>query len=273
IYLSFIRISMTSLFLLIIGLVSHKLRRPTKREWSLLAGAGIFGTLMNQTFYFSGLHHSTAGNAALIIALAPIATTILARFFLKESLTAPKLIGAVIGLSGVVIIVLFGGGKFGIGIGDLYLLGAMMTLSISLIFIRKLTVSFSSFGTTIYSTILGCLLMAPAAGVEAFEGNTVIGHTLWLWLLLAFAAILAQGLAGFWWNDGVAVVGAGPASMFMNVPPFIALIVAHFILGDTISLNQIIGGILVLSGVGIANIKMKNKSLPNIDQSQQQATA
>lgn len=265
IFLSFVRISLTSAFLIIVGMMGSKLRRPTKKEWGLLAGAGIFGTLLNQTFYFTGLHHSTAGNAALIIALAPIATLILARIFLKERFTAFKIIGAIVGLAGVVTIVTVGGeGSFGVTIGDVYLLCAMLTLSISLLFIRRLTESMSAYMITIYSTVLGSLLMALPAGGEALQGGTMVSHSVWMWVLMISAGILAQGLAGFWWTKGVAEIGASKAAMFMNIPPFIALVVAHFVLGDPIHLSQVIGGLLVLSGVAITNNKQDRKPKPAV---------
>jgi drug/metabolite transporter (DMT)-like permease len=43
--------------------------------------------------------------------------------------------------------------------------------------------------------------------------------------------------------------------MFMNIPPFIAIIVSFFALGDPIRAAQIAGGILILAGVAIANMK------------------
>lgn len=255
VFLSFARITLTSLFLLLVAWRNRGLRLPTRREWMLLAGAGIFGTLFNQVFYFTGLHESTAANAALIIALAPVATAVLARIFLKERFTPYKVTGALLGLAGVIIIVGFGGGKLGITSGDIFLLLAMLTLSISLLFVRKLTASLSSYAITIYSTVLGSLLMTPAAIGEGLLGKTVISHGPLMWGLMALAAVVAQGIAGFWWNRGVATVGAGTASMFMNVPPFIALLVGHWVLGDPIYIQQILGGLLVLAGVFIANFE------------------
>lgn len=52
----------------------------------------------------------------------------------------------------------------------------------------------------------------------------------------------------------MAKVGAGTASMFMNIQPFVAIIASDIILGDQILPSQIFGGILVLLGVFIANM-------------------
>ncbi|TDL66673.1 DMT family transporter [Rhodococcus qingshengii] len=254
VFLSTVRICFTSLFLLIVALVHKGIRRPTSSEWKLLLGAGIFGTLINQTFYFTGLHHTTPANASLIIALAPIATIFLERIIFKVKFTMKKAAGALISLMGVFSIIGVASGSFGISWSDLNIVVAMLCLSISLLFIRALSKTLNTYIITIYSTVLGSVLMIPAAGVEGIVSGTVISDSMIMWFLLISAGILAQGIAGFWWNKGVSEVGAGTASMFMNVQPFVAILASHFILGDPILVSQILGGILVLLGVFIANM-------------------
>ncbi|MFC5450065.1 DMT family transporter [Paenibacillus aestuarii] len=262
ILLSFTRLVVMSLFLLSVAAVNRSMRWPTTREWVLLLFAGIFGTLFNQLFYFTGLKLSTAGNAALIIALSPIATTLLSRLFLKEEVTAQKWLGALVALVGVVCIVLYGGKALGISKGDLFLLLAMLGMSISLLFIRKLTSGMTSYEVTIYSTLIGTILMSPAVGFEALQGQMHWSHHLWTWVLLVSVAVIGQGLAGFWWNQGIAVAGASTSAMFMNIPPFIAIIVSFFVLGDPIRTAQVGGGVLILAGVAIAN--MRRRQTPRV---------
>lgn len=253
IFLSFARITITSLFLLFVGLKLRGLRRPTRREWLLLAGAGVFGTLLNQIFYFTGLKDSTPANASLIIAMAPIATILLERVFLKVGLTWSKMIGAGFSLVGVLVIVGLQGQSLGVSAGDINLVLAMLAMSISLLFIRGLTGTMSPYAVTIFATILGSVLMAPAAAGEAALGHNLVSFHVWPWLLMVLAGIVAQGMAGFWWNRGVSVIGAGTAAMFMNIPPFIALLAGHFILHNPIYFTQVVGGVLVLLGVFVAN--------------------
>ncbi|WML48735.1 DMT family transporter [Neobacillus sp. PS3-34] len=254
VFLSTVRICFTSLFLIIVALTQKGMRKPTVSEWKFLVGVGIFGTLFNQTFYFTGLHHTTPANASLIIALSPIATIILERIVFKIKFTIKKASGAFISLLGVFSIIGVAGGSFRISFGDLNVLVAMICLSISLLFIRGLSKTMNSFVVTVYATVLGSVLMIPAAGVESLVSGSVISHSPFMWILLICAGIIAQGIAGFWWNKGVAEVGAGTASMFMNLQPFVAIIASHFVLGNPIMLTQIFGGILVLLGVFIANL-------------------
>lgn len=254
VFLSTVRICFTSIFLIGVAVINKGMRLPTSTEWKYLAGVGVFGTLFNQTFYFTGLHQTTPANASLIIAMTPIATILLERIVFKVKLTGKKAAGAVISLIGVFSIIGVAKGSFGISLGDLNIVLAMICLSISLLFVRGLSKTMNSYVITIFSTVLGSVLMIPAAGVEGIVSGWVISDSPLMWILLIAAGIIAQGLAGFWWNKGVATVGAGTAAMFMNIPPFIAILTSHFVLGDEILLSQIIGGVLVLLGVFIANM-------------------
>ncbi|WP_176706449.1 DMT family transporter [Paenibacillus hemerocallicola] len=260
IFLSYSRLLLTSLFLITVGVIGGKMKRPTGRDIALLIFAGFFGTLLNQFFYFTGLQGSTAGNASLIIALSPVATIFLARLFLGESITVYKLAGSLIALAGVALIVLFGGKALGISHGDVYLLLAMLALSVSLLFIRRLTRSMASYDITILATVIGTILMTPAAVMEGIQGHLHVSAHATMWIILAAAAIFGQGLAGFWWNQGISAVGASTSSMFMNIPPFVAIVVAYFVLGDPIRPAQIAGGVLILLGVALSNYKLNAAS-------------
>jgi drug/metabolite transporter (DMT)-like permease len=255
IFLSYSRLVFTSLFLLSVATISGKMKKPTKQDVLLLLFAGFFGTLLNQVFYFTGLQSSTAGNAALIVALSPVVTIFLARMFLGETLTALKLSGSFVALVGVVLIVLFGGKKLGISFGDIYLLIAMATMSISLLFIRRLTNRMAANDVTVLATVIGTILMTPAAIVEAVHGQLHVSAHIGMWLLCIAVAVIGQGLAGFWWTQGISAVGASTSSMFMNIPPFVAIVVAYFVLGDPIRPAQIGGGLLILIGVTLSNMK------------------
>jgi drug/metabolite transporter (DMT)-like permease len=117
----------------------------------------------------------------------------------------------------------------------------------------------ASYDITIMATVIGTVLMTPAALMETIEGHVHVSAHLTTWLILATAAVFGQGLAGFWWNQGISIVGASTSSMFMNIPPFVAIVVAYLLLGDPIQGSQIGGGVLILLGVALANSSMNLK--------------
>ena len=64
-------------------------------------------------------------------------------------------------------------------------------------------------------------------------------------------SLLGSVLAYIWWNDGVRQVGAGMAAMFMNLVPIFAALIG-VVLGQAITLAQIMGAVLVVGGVWLA---------------------
>lgn len=250
--LSFLRMAVAMVILLLIARRMPDIRKPVTGEWRLLLYSAIFFTLIQQTFYFIGLAYSTAANASLIYAAAPLTTMILEAVFLKTRMQGLKLAGAGLGFAGVLIIVQKGHSSWEVSAGDLYLLIAMLGLSVSVLFTPKLAGTLSPFNITLYSSMVGTLFMIPTAGGEWLLGGSVISGSVLMWLLVV-AAGLINVVTGIWWVRGVAVVGPGTASLFHNLPPFVAMIAGFFILGEPVFLSQLLGGILILIGVYISS--------------------
>jgi len=243
---------LTWLFLLILLWRKKSLRRPTARERLLLLASAAFGTLIQQPFYFSGLQLSTAANASLIYAAAPLTAVLLENLCFRTPLSGAKLAGGAIGMLGVAVIIGADGTAIHASVGDLYLVLAMLGMTISMLFTPAMARTMTIREINIFSGPAGILLMLPVAA-----GETIGGHAFFhtgsavLALLLLLGAITA--ISGLLWTRGVAVAGPGTAAMFMNVPPFISLIVGHYLLGDAIREAQLLGGAIVLAGVYVSN--------------------
>ncbi|MGB8955913.1 MAG: DMT family transporter [Tumebacillaceae bacterium] len=250
-----IRILFTSAFLLSFAYFTHRLIRITKREWLYLLSIGLIGTLMNQTFFFEGLQYTTATEAALIMSLAPIATSILGYFWLREALTVRMMLGSVVAVFGVYMLVMHGKQHVSVGIGDLLIAGAMLTFSISIILVRKITQTLESMTATVYSTVIGACMFVPFVYVS--DNHPVVAHTVWPWILAALSGILSQGVGGLIWNRGITKVGASKASILLNLQPFVAMLVGFLALGTPITQSQVIGGVLIVLGVVVATVRLQ----------------
>lgn len=259
-FLCFIRLLITSVFLLTISYKLESFHKPTKKEWWILLVATLFGSFLFQMFYFIGLQYSTAGNASLILALSPLLTNVIAIRFLQERLTMQKLLGMILGLGGVIIIVFPGISKGNSIIGVLYLLTAALVSAVTPIMVKRLSVSMHSDQITVYLNVLGALFMAPAVVVEMLRGDLMVSSDVFKWMVIIITCIFVQGLVGFWFTKGIAVLGAGRSSLFTNLPPFTAIIAAYFFLGDPIQASQLLGGILILIGVFIGNKRRLNQA-------------
>jgi drug/metabolite transporter (DMT)-like permease len=253
--LAAVRILFTSLFLLSFAFFTHRLVRIKKREWIYLLCIGFIGILLNQTFFFQALQYTNPTEVSLILSLAPIATSILGYFFLREPVTIRMMLGSVIAVLGVYLLVAYGKGHLAIGLGDVLAAGAMLTFTMNLILTRKLTQTLESVPATVYSTVLGACMFVPF--VYANDRHPVFAHSFWPWILAALSGILSQGVAFLIWNHGITKIGASKASILLNLQPFVAMIVGYLVLGLPITESQLIGGALIIFGVIVATFQLQ----------------
>lgn len=246
------RLLFTSTFLLGYAYFTKRIVKITKKEVKLLLLLGLIGTLCNQSAFFSGLKTIDATTAALILSLTPITTSLLAAIFLKESLTRKMVSGSIVAFIGV-FFVLGKNNGFHFSRGVLFIFLAMLTFSISIIIVRKLTEVLDPFITTVYSTLAGCLMLIPVAFFS--EPLHELSHQLWAWALLMVTAIVMQGFCALIWNGQLKRVGAGKASIFLNLQPFVAMIVGFFLLGTVVSGSQMFGSLLIIGGVALATFQ------------------
>jgi drug/metabolite transporter (DMT)-like permease len=253
--LSAIRILFTSSFLLAFAFFTRRFVRLQKLEWFYLFLIGFIGILLNQSFFFTALMYTSATECALIMSLAPIATSILAFFILREPVTVRMIIGSSIAVYGVYMLAAFGKQHFSIGLGDLLAGGAMLTFAISSIIVRKLTQTLGSITTTVYSTVFGACMFVPFA--FANDHHPIVAHSVWPWLLAALSGMLSQGVGSLMWYHGMSKVGASKASIFLNFQPFVAMIVGYLALGFPVTRSQLIGSTLIIFGVIFATFQLR----------------
>ncbi len=257
-FLADVRLMFTSLFLLSYAWITKKFVKIKPREWGLLILLGLIGTLANQTAYFNGLLTTDATTASLILSMSPIVTAILASLFLKEQFTLRMKIGSAVALLGTFCVVGIGAGLT-ISKGVMLIVIAMITFSSSMIIIRKLTETMHPFISTVYSTTVGTLFLTPAAFLS-IEPGTHISHEVWAWAMLITTAIFMQGVCGLVWNQQLKVVGTGKAAIFLNLQPFVAMLVGFLLLGSQVTAIQVGGSLLIVAGVVVASVRSQKST-------------
>jgi len=252
-FLADVRLVFATLFLLSYAWITKKFVKIKPREWGLLILLGLIGTLANQTAYFNGLLTTDATTASLILSMAPIVTAVLASLFLKERFTRRMQIGSVLALLGTFCVVGIGAGLT-ISKGAMLIVIAMVTFSSSMIIIRKLTETMHPFISTVYSTTMGTVFLTPAA-FFFLDSSASISHEAWAWVLLILTAIFMQGVCGLVWNQQLQVVGTAKAAIFLNLQPFVAMLVGFLLLGSQVTATQAGGSLLIVTGVLVATVR------------------
>ena len=131
-----------------------------KKDYFLLAICGLFGVAINQLFFFHGLSLSSSINSGIIITVNPILVVLLSFFVLKESITATKVIGIILGGTGAVLLTLAGGsGKGDSMLGDFFLFINAFSYAIYLVIAKPLMKKYQPLTVITYVFTFGLLFI------------------------------------------------------------------------------------------------------------------
>lgn len=245
-FLSAMRLLFIVLFLLIWSRGRLKMPKLSRTDWILLAILGVVGVFINQWSFYKGLVTADPTTSALILALTPITTTLLAALFLKESLTGRMAIGSVIGTSGV-LFVIYTGADLHFDVGILWIVLTMLTFATSIILVRLLGHRLPPLVTTLVSNLIGFGSMLPFVLISI--PTATVSTSLSSWLLLFVTAVVMHGIVTLIWNSQLQKVGAAKAAMFANLEPFIAMLFGLLLLAKPVTAVQFFGAILIIAGV------------------------
>jgi drug/metabolite transporter (DMT)-like permease len=73
------------------------------------------------------------------------------------------------------------------------------------------------------------------------------------WIGILFLGIFCSGLAYIAWYDALQALSAAQTGVFLYIEPLVAVVVAFFVLGETITRVSLVGGAVILFGVWLVN--------------------
>jgi drug/metabolite transporter (DMT)-like permease len=194
----------------------------------------------------AGERHVASSLAAIIVAAAPLFVALLAlRFDHSERPDRKRLVGLVIGLSGVV--ALMGVdvvGKSGELLGALAILTAAFGYAVGPMVLKNKLADLDPRASMGISLAIASVILTPAAAID---------HPTAMPSLAATGALLALGLfctaaAFVFYGTLIAEVGAGRALVITYVNPVVAVALGVAILGERPGPGAIAGLLLILAG-------------------------
>ena len=244
-YLGFVRYSIAAIFFWSLVWIKG-LEVPRGRA---LAGAILYGILgfgLSFLFLAWGLVETSASLGSILMALLPLLTIILSSTQGIETLTGRGILGAVIAVLGISLSV---GGSASAEISPPHI-AAMI---IGTAFIGESNVVFKKFprsGPIITNAV------AMGAGAIVLGAISLIYGETWLiptqsntWIALFYQVIPVTILAFFLYTQVLTRWTASAVSYAFVLIPLVTVFLAFFFYGEEISVNFILGAVLVLAGV------------------------
>src|SRR5690625_4775009 len=246
--LTFLRLVFINIFLLTVGWKHLRRHRVPLRLLIILAVAGFIGISLSHLSLHTGLQYTDPITAALIYALGPLITSLITYFYLKERRRIYFWIGIFLGIIGVAFVVSEGNSlSFQTGKGELLIGVTIFTYSIYLVFVEYLSRYLEPIIITVYTSFFAFILVVPFMRLEHIGQAFHIDMN--YWILLIVTAILTNGFCTMLWNSAVRQVGAATSSLFLNMEPFVAMILGYIILQQVVESIQLVGSVFIIGGV------------------------
>jgi drug/metabolite transporter (DMT)-like permease len=224
--------------------------RPPARTALTLMGLGMLGFGGYQVLWSIGLTQITAGDSALIIAVSPVLTALLAGAVGMERLTAPKLGGALVAFAGVAIVVGAGNDlSLGASIaGDLLTLGSAVLWAIYTVAGTRMLRSVDPLTATAWAVLGGMLFLLPF-GLAEVTANGLPTLTLPIAVSLLYSGSLAAGIANVFVFNAIRLVGPTRVTVTQFLVPAGAVLLGAVFLDEPVGPAQVVGGAVIVVGV------------------------
>ena len=257
--IAFVRFTIAGALLWLVWRWRGEREAVTRRELGRLAALGFVSLTVYFTFENVGIAHTSASDAAILIATVPIFVLIINAFTAHEHTSRAQWLGVALSFAGVIALVELGGrgaggatpGGVTLG-GDLLVLAASLSGAVYTLMARRLLVTRSALFVTTFQNLFGALFMAPLAAIEAAVVGVRTPTTAAVSAVL-YLALLGSILAYLLLNYGLRFVAAGRAAAFTNVIPVIAVAAAFVVLGERFTVGQAVAAVVVVAGVFLAN--------------------
>jgi len=250
-------LAFTALRFALATLVIHAILRRREGKRPLPEGAlfplilmGVVGNSGYQLFFMEGLARVSATKSSLILTSLPAMVTLGAWALKIEPVTVRQRWAVVVATAGVLVVLFARGGSIdsGIGAGELFLLGGVVTWTAYTLMLRHYRLAMSPLSLTAWTLYTGTPLLI-------LTGLPQLSRTDWGaisapgWGGVLYASILSLVVAYILWNRGVAVLGAARASVYNCLVPFVATLIAMIGLGERPGPMHLLGGAIIVSGV------------------------
>ncbi|EGQ7664320.1 DMT family transporter [Vibrio parahaemolyticus] len=235
-----------------------KQRHVIRPYLTKLAFLALLGMVLNQSLgYYAGLT-TTASNMALITSLVPLISVFLSVPLLGKSVSMLSIVGGVISLGGLAF--MLGHGDVtdflhqDMTQGDSLMLLAALVYAAYCVLLKRWKMPFNSLTLVYMQGFFSVIMLTPLwlSSEQLLPSQEALP-------LIAYAGIAASIFAPLMWVKAIDLIGADSSAMFMNLMPVVSVALASTLLGEEIHVYHIIGGLMVISGVILSQIKVRKK--------------
>jgi drug/metabolite transporter (DMT)-like permease len=250
------------LFLAFLVVVAPARLRVGRRELLFLVAFGLVGIALVQWLYFVAIDNLPVGIALLIEFTAPLFVALFARFVYREHVRRRIWVAVALCLTGLALVVELWTGVDLSTVGITAAFGGALALTAYLLMAERERRHRDAASLSFYGFLFAALLWAvvqplwdfPWAVLDddvSLQGN-LSEHTAPVWALVAFIVVIGTMVTFSLLTGSLRHISATRASIVATLEPVVATVVAGAWLDETFGPMQVVGGLVVIAGILVA---------------------
>jgi len=244
------RLTIASVILIPIASIKSRKNLPKlpRHDILLMLLSSVFLAL-HFGLWITSLSYTSIASSVVLVTSHPAFVAVISYFLWRERLRKLAIGGIVVALIGVLLIN-YGGFSFGPGAlhGNLLALLAGFAVGAYLVIGGQLRmrIDILPYLTIIYSCAAVILLVA-----SIISGHSLFGYSPTTYLMMGLLALVPQLIGHSCLNLAVRLIPVTLVSVAILGEPVGATLLGYFILGEIPTINEIVGGLLILGGIFI----------------------
>ncbi len=251
----------------LVPLIKEFMRLNAKTIFICL-GIGLLNSALAPLLWFKGLSLTTAVNASILAPAGLITSLLMGKWLLKEHVSRPQLLGALTIVAGIVVVNFTGINSVSVNRGDMMIFFAAQIFSLGTVLFKKylthmmpeLTIVLRNFGG------IAVVFLASVFLQDAFVISEVAAFPVRLVLMLLAFVFFARYLNLACFYEALDRLPATTVELIDIASPLSGMVFAVAILGETIGMAHVIGGLFIILGLlieqtsaeSIRNLKQKS---------------
>lgn len=246
-------------YLCILPFSCRRLWADSLRDEALLLAAGITGGSLYFLTENMALQYSYCSNVSLLVCSTPMLTTLLlGLFYREERVNLRQFLFSLTALAGMALVVL--NGHFVLKLspqGDLLALAAALTWALYSLCLRMLGRRYPMLFVTRKIFFYGVLTILPVFFFQPLPVSLEVCMRPAVWGNLLFLAVVASFLCYFGWNIVMSRLGVVRSTNYIYLNPAVTLVTSHLILDERITPLALIGAVMIVGGICLAERSRK----------------
>lgn len=256
----FFRLIIAVILMAVFLLITKGFRRIEKKDRKLFVMLTVFEPFLYFLGESFGLTYVSATVGSVIISTIPVFATIGAWIIFRERLKAINYVGIIISFIGVVIFISNGNGTISFNVKGLMLLGLAVISAVGYnLTLSRLVGRYSPFFIVLVQNVLGGILFLPLFLILDYSNFKSLDLTFKMFIPVLELAVFASCGAFILFAWSVNKMGITRANVFTNTIPIFTAVLAFFILDEKMSLQNMTGMIVVITGIIMSQMNGRQK--------------